>query len=105
MTCATLGLTINGQTGALAWRAGGNGTSVRQLGLWDRIKVTSLLMNEPPGVVYALIRVSRGKQAQEDQARPQPVGGDSNSDKEKPPNKCPVALGVSWLTDQPCAVC
>lgn len=46
-------ITINGQTGALAWRAGGygigNGTSVRELGLWDRIKVTSLLMDEPPG--------------------------------------------------------
>lgn len=46
-------ITIDGQTGALAWRAGGygigNGASVRELGLWDRIKVTSLLMGEPPG--------------------------------------------------------
>src|SRR5690348_2764480 len=46
-------ITIDGQTGALAWRAGGygigNGANLRELGLWDRIKVTSLLMGEPPG--------------------------------------------------------
>lgn len=46
-------ITMDGQTGALAWRAGGygigNGTNVRELGLWDRIKVTSLLMGNPPG--------------------------------------------------------
>jgi hypothetical protein len=43
-------ITIDGQTGALAWRAGGygigNGASVRELGLWDRIKVTALLMRD-----------------------------------------------------------
>ena len=46
-------ITMDGQTGALAWRAGGygigNGSTVRELGIWDRIKVTSLLMDEPPG--------------------------------------------------------
>ena len=50
-------ITMDGQTGALAWRAGGygigNGTAVRELGLWDRIKVTSLLMDEPPGFANA----------------------------------------------------
>ena len=50
-------ITINGQTGALAWHAGGygtgNGKDVRELGLWDRIKVTSLLMKEPPGFANA----------------------------------------------------
>lgn len=46
-------ITMDGQTGALAWRAGGygigNGAAVRELGLWDRIKITSLLMAKPPG--------------------------------------------------------
>jgi len=46
-------ITIDGQTGALAWRAGGygvaNGTNVRELGLWDQIKVSGLLVGEPPG--------------------------------------------------------
>jgi len=46
-------IAMDGQTGALAWRAGGYGVGigayVRELGLWDRIKVTSLLMDEPPG--------------------------------------------------------
>jgi hypothetical protein len=46
-------ITRDGVTGALAWRAGGygvgNGTDVRELGLWDRIKVTALLMDDPPG--------------------------------------------------------
>ena len=52
-------ITIDGQTGALAWRAGGygigigNGASVRELGLWDRIKVTSFLMDAPPGYADA----------------------------------------------------
>lgn len=50
-------ITVDGQTGALAWRAGGygigNGASVRELGLRDRIKVTSLLMNAPPGCANA----------------------------------------------------
>jgi hypothetical protein len=51
-------ITRDGQTGALAWRAGGgygigNGASVRELGMWDRIKVTSLLMHEPPGYANA----------------------------------------------------
>lgn len=46
-------ITMDGQTGALAWRAGwygiGNGANVRELGIWDRIKVTRLLLDEPPG--------------------------------------------------------
>jgi len=50
-------ITIDGQTGALAWRAGGygigSGTTVRELGLWDRIKVEALLMDEPPGFADA----------------------------------------------------
>jgi len=50
-------ITMDGQTGALAWRAGGygigNGSNVRELGLWDRIKVTGLLMSEPPGYANA----------------------------------------------------
>ena len=50
-------ITINGETGALAWRAGGygigNGTTARELGLWDRIKVEALLMDEPPGFADA----------------------------------------------------
>jgi len=50
-------ITCDGVTGALAWRAGGygvgNGTDVRELGLWDRIKVHALLMDEPPGYTSA----------------------------------------------------
>jgi len=50
-------ITIDGQTGALAWRAGGygigNGPNVRELGLWNRIKVTGLLMDNPPGYADA----------------------------------------------------
>jgi len=50
-------ITIDGQTGALAWHAGGygigNGAAVRELGLWDRIKFTGLLMGEPPGYANA----------------------------------------------------
>ena len=50
-------ITRDGVTGALAWRAGGygvgNGTDVRELGLWDRIKVTALLMDDPPGYTNA----------------------------------------------------
>ena len=50
-------ITMDGQTGALAWRAGGygigNGATVRELGLWDRIKVSGLLMGEPPGFANA----------------------------------------------------
>jgi len=50
-------ITISGETGALAWRAGGYGigigADVRELGLWDRIKVTGLLMDEPPGFADA----------------------------------------------------
>jgi len=46
-------ITINGQTSALAWRAGGygigNGTNVRELGMWDRIKIHSIMLDEPPG--------------------------------------------------------
>jgi hypothetical protein len=50
-------ITMDGQIGALAWRAGGyaigNGMKLRELGLWDRIKVTSLLMDDPPGHLNA----------------------------------------------------
>ena len=50
-------ITINGETGALAWRAGGYGigigAGVRELGMWDRIKITSLLLGVPPGFVDA----------------------------------------------------
>lgn len=46
-------ITINEQTGALAWRAGkygiGAGAEVRELGMWDRIKIHALLMDKPPG--------------------------------------------------------
>ena len=44
-------ITIDGQTGALAWRAGssGIGAIVRELGRWDRIKVNSILIGNPPG--------------------------------------------------------
>ena len=50
-------ITVDGRPGALAWRAGGygigNDASVRELGLWDRIKVSGLLMDEPPGFANA----------------------------------------------------
>lgn len=46
-------VTMDGHTGALAWRLGGygigNGAKVRELGIWDRIQVNGLLMEEPPG--------------------------------------------------------
>lgn len=46
-------ITMDGQTGALAWRAGGygigNGATVRELGLWDRIKIERILEGKPPG--------------------------------------------------------
>ena len=46
-------ITMDGETGALAWRAGGfgfgAGALVRELGLWDRIKVNAILLAEPPG--------------------------------------------------------
>lgn len=47
-------ITMDGETGALAWRAGsygfGSGVGgVRELGQWDRIKVNSLLLDKPPG--------------------------------------------------------
>lgn len=46
-------ITRNDVTCALAWKAGGyglgNGSAVRELGLWDRIKVSGLLMGDPPG--------------------------------------------------------
>lgn len=46
-------ITIDGQTGALAWRAGssgiGIGAIVRELGRWDRIKVNSMLIGNPSG--------------------------------------------------------
>jgi hypothetical protein len=46
-------ITMDGETGALAWRAGsygfGRDARVRELGLWDRIKINSILLGEPPG--------------------------------------------------------
>jgi len=46
-------ITMEGETGALAWRAGsygfGVGALVRELGQWDRIKVNSILLAAPPG--------------------------------------------------------
>jgi hypothetical protein len=46
-------ITMDGETGAFAWRAGsygfGAGARVRELGQWDRIKVNSILLAEPPG--------------------------------------------------------
>jgi hypothetical protein len=46
-------ITMDGDTGALAWRIGsygfGRGVRVRELGLWDRIKVDSILRRGPPG--------------------------------------------------------
>ena len=48
---------IDGQRGALAWRAGGfgvgTGASVRELGMWDRIKIERLLEAHPPGIERA----------------------------------------------------
>ena len=50
-------ITMDGETGALAWRAGGygfgSGARVRELGLWDRIKVNAILLSEPPGYANA----------------------------------------------------
>jgi len=46
-------ITMDGQTGALAWRAGnygvGIGATVAELGLWDRIKIDRILESKPPG--------------------------------------------------------
>jgi hypothetical protein len=46
-------ITMDGETGALAWRAGGygfgSGSRVRELGLWDRIKINSIMLDEPSG--------------------------------------------------------
>ncbi|MES2404586.1 MAG: hypothetical protein V4567_09635 [Pseudomonadota bacterium] len=46
-------ITMDGETGALAWRAGGYGigigTGVRELGMWDRIKIERILMGKPSG--------------------------------------------------------
>jgi hypothetical protein len=46
-------ITMDGETGALAWRAGsygfGTDVGVRELGQWDRIKVNSILLDKPPG--------------------------------------------------------
>lgn len=47
-------VTIDGVRGALAWRAGGfgisTGASVRELGMWDCIKLTRLLEARLPGI-------------------------------------------------------
>lgn len=48
-------ITLDGQTGAMAWRAGGYGlgcgANIRELGLWDRIKIHAILQFEnPPGL-------------------------------------------------------
>jgi hypothetical protein len=44
---------MDGETGALAWRAGnygiGIGSEVRELGMWDRIKIDRILVSIPPG--------------------------------------------------------
>jgi hypothetical protein len=46
-------ITINGETGAFAWRAGnygiGSGATIDELGKWDRIKIERLLFDKPPG--------------------------------------------------------
>jgi hypothetical protein len=46
-------ITMDGETGALAWRAGGygfgSGARVCELGLWDRIKLNAIMLGEPPG--------------------------------------------------------
>lgn len=50
-------VTMDGQTGALAWRAGaygiGIGSIVRELDLWDRIKVNAIMLRELPGCADA----------------------------------------------------
>lgn len=50
-------ITVNGELGALAWRAGGFGVGtaehVRALGLWDRIKVNAILQGHPSGLAGA----------------------------------------------------
>jgi len=50
-------ITMDGETGALAWRAGGygfgSGGYIRELGLWDRIKVTAIMLSKPAGYVDA----------------------------------------------------
>ncbi|MGH8111039.1 MAG: hypothetical protein ACREPL_03745 [Rhodanobacteraceae bacterium] len=48
-------ITVNEQTGAMAWRAGGYGfgcgAGVRELGVWDRIKINAILQfGNPPGL-------------------------------------------------------
>lgn len=49
--CGTI--TIDGETGGLAWHLGGYGIGtalgVRELGLWDRIKINAILQGKPPG--------------------------------------------------------
>lgn len=50
-------ITMDGETRALAWRAGfygiGRGSLVVELGMWDRIKVDTIVRHEPPGYVNA----------------------------------------------------
>lgn len=48
-------ITRDGITGALAWRSGGygigHGPTVKECGLWDRIKITRILsFDAPPGL-------------------------------------------------------
>src|SRR6185312_15045531 len=54
-------ITMDGQSGAFAWRAGGygigNGSNVRQLGVWDQIKITSLLAGHPSGHAVACVPI------------------------------------------------
>lgn len=50
-------ITMDGETGALAWRGGsygfGSGGFVRELGLWDRIKVNAIMLDKPAGYLDA----------------------------------------------------
>lgn len=50
-------VTIDGVPGALAWRAGGfgvgTGSDLRELGMWDRIKMDRLLEARPLGIERA----------------------------------------------------
>jgi len=50
-------ITRDGVTGAFAWRAGrygvGVGANVTECGLWDRIKITAIMLGEPPGYANA----------------------------------------------------
>ena len=50
-------ITMDGSRGALAWRRGGfaigAGANLRELGLWDRIKVDRLLESRPQGIENA----------------------------------------------------